>query len=706
MEKQKKKRVKRYISWVCLVALVAALAVMPLIAGGSEESDGPEASILSGTAALGDIDTVLVGGGTLVGETAEALTVPASVKLTELLVSNGDAVSEGDAIARVDRVSVMTAITEVQDTLDYLSEAIDEASEDTGTTTVTAQAGGTVKILYAQKGDKVQDVMLEHGALAVLSLDGLMAVQVERGTDLAAGDLVYVTFGDGTEVEGRVESNVQNVLTVTINDEGYAVGETVKVTDEDGGRIGSGQLYIHSQWNATAYSGTVSAVNVSENKTVSAGTTLMKLTDTGNTAAYHQLTAQRREYETMMLELFQMYQSQTLTAPCDGVVTGLDENGTYMLSAEGQWTLTLLANAPNGDDETSYVNFAGQVTAVGIDGLVLKMNPQPLDITDYKDLSAVPLDTALMTEDVIYSAAAPVYELADGEWTQIEMADIAAGDILLFAGDEAGNFVWVVRAVKAAVTPEEPEATEPTEPESPTEPENPAEPTTPDDSTEPTNPSDSSQSGGQSGGSHQSGGSMSGFGSAAQEEEYELYSLDTVTVASVTPQTEMTLEITIDELDISKLHVGQSASISVGAISGQSFDAVITAIGATGTNEGGSSKFTVELTVPRSAQMLNGMNATAVITLATASNVVTIPTAALCDSGAETVVYTTYDEESGTLGGAVTVTTGVSDGENVQILTGLSEGDTYYYAYYDTLEISNAISSSGGFSFSFGGRSR
>ena len=35
------------------------------------------------------------------------------------------------------------------------------------------------------------------------------------------------------------------------------------------------------------------------------------------------------------------------------------------------------------------------------------------------------------------------------------------------------------------------------------------------------------------------------------------------------------------------------------------------------------------------------------------------------------------------------MTVGMSDGENVQILSGLKEGDTFYYAYYDTLVISN-----------------
>ena len=56
---------------------------------------------------------------------------------------------------------------------------------------------------------------------------------------------------------------------------------------------------------------------------------------------------------------------------------------------------------------------------------------------------------------------------------------------------------------------------------------------------------------------------------------------------------------------------------------------------------------------------------------------------------------------SGTLTDPVVVTLGVSDDENVQILSGLEDGATYYYAYYDTLFISNIPSMGGG---SFFGR--
>lgn len=715
MEKQQKKQAKKYISWGLIVVLVALLTIMPLMAAGGEEADGPQASILSGTVERTDIAAQLIGGGTLTSEEAVEITIPAAVKLTGYLVGNGDSVEEGQGIATVDRVTVMTAITQVQETLEHLAEEIEAVSDEEASGTVVAQAGGTVKILYAEEGESVQDVMLRDGALAVLSLDGLMAVQVERYTALSAGDTVCVTFSDGTEAEGKVESNLDGILTVTIEDDGYAVGEAVKVTTGDGARIGSGELYIHSQWNAVAYCGTISDIRVREGDTVAAGTTLISLADTGSTAEYFRLSDQHREYEALMLELFRMYQTETITAPCGGIVTGVDEAGPYMLAADSAgWKLTFLTNSPNGDDETTYTNFIGQVSAVGIDGLVLRMNPQRLNITDYKDLSGIPTDTALMTEDVIYSAQAPVYELIGGEWMQIDASAIAAGDVLLFAGDANGSFVWVVRVARGAA---EPDASDPTEPTAPSEPETPADPTQPSDQEEPTEPADpaaptdpatpsepeTSDGSTQPGTSlPQGGGSFSGFsgGPVQEEPEFELYALETVTVASVTSQKEMTVEITVDELDISRIAVGQSAALTVDALSGETFAATVTRIANTGVSDGGNSKFTVELTLEKRGDMLPGMSASVVITLDTVTDRVSVPVAALIENGTETLLYTSYDEETGEFGDPVTVKVGVSDGENAEILSGINEGATYYYPYYDTLVISDTPTRGG---FPFGG---
>ena len=203
MDKAKKKRIKKYTSWIAMALVVALLAAMPLMARAEVEEDGPVASILSGTVEKGSVSTTLHGGGTLSANDAQDVKLPNHVKITEFLVKNGDVVEEGTPVAVVDKVSVMTAIMEVKETLEYLQEEIGSVRNETVSSTVSATAGGRVKEVYAQVGDSVQDVMLEHGALAVLSLDGLMAVRIQRGMDIATGDTVCVTLADGLEAAAR-----------------------------------------------------------------------------------------------------------------------------------------------------------------------------------------------------------------------------------------------------------------------------------------------------------------------------------------------------------------------------------------------------------------------------------------------------------------------------------------------------------------------
>ena len=193
-------------------------------------------------------------------------------------------------------------------------------------------------------------------------------------------------------------------------------------------------------------------------------------------------------------------------------------------------------------------------------------------------------------------------------------------------------------------------------------------------------------SGGMGGG--MPGGGMSGgmmSGTMVQEED-PYYSREKLTIASVTSQEHMTVEITVDELDISKVYMGQSATVTMDALAGESFTATVTKIANSGENDGGNSKFTVELTLEKSGDMLPGMTASARIVLDTAENVLCIPAAALSEENGKLVVYTSYDSENGVLGTPVEITIGAADADNVQILSALEEGTAFYYAYYDTLE--------------------
>ncbi len=108
-------------------------------------------------------------------------------------------------------------------------------------------------------------------------------------------------------------------------------------------------------------------------------------------------------------------------------------------------------------------------------------------------------------------------------------------------------------------------------------------------------------------------------------------------------------------------------------------------IDTTGTNDGGSTKYTVTMELPRTEQMLGGMNASVRIEVSRMEAVLTVPAEAIYEDGTRTYVYTALDEKTGEPASPVEVTTGASDGAVIEILSGLTEGDTVYYSYAESI---------------------
>ena len=140
----------------------------------------------------------------------------------------------------------------------------------------------------------------------------------------------------------------------------------------------------------------------------------------------------------------------------------------------------------------------------------------------------------------------------------------------------------------------------------------------------------------------------------------------------------MVLAVSVDELDINSVELGQEATVELDAIEDETFTGEVTAIGDTASASGGVAKYTVSLTIPKDDRMKQGMNASATITIDSRENVVTIPVNALQEEGSKVFVYTEQDDD-GNLSGEKEVTTGLSNGTTVEITDGLEEGDTVYY---------------------------
>lgn len=307
--KKKRKRKVLYTVLIVIAVIVAALVLLVLSLRHKVEQQfaSAAAEVQSYTVQTGTISTLVSGSGILTQEDLEQLTVPAGVEITDVLVESGDTVKQGDMLATVDMATVMTALSDAQEQLDELDSDIADAKGDTVSSYIRSGVSGRVKILYAEPDMDVSACMAENGALAVLSLDGYMAVDLETSS-VTTGDAVQVTLSDGTEVTGRVETCLNGAAVVTVEDEGYAMGETATVTAQDGSQVGSGELYIHNAWKATAYTGMVSTVWAKEESTVSSGASLFSLTGTEYTAQLDSLASQHREYEQQLQELSRMYQ--------------------------------------------------------------------------------------------------------------------------------------------------------------------------------------------------------------------------------------------------------------------------------------------------------------------------------------------------------------------------------------------------------------
>ena len=147
----------------------------------------------------------------------------------------------------------------------------------------------------------------------------------------------------------------------------------------------------------------------------------------------------------------------------------------------------------------------------------------------------------------------------------------------------------------------------------------------------------------------------------------------------------MLITVPVDELDVLSLSLGQQADLYLDALPATSFTATVTKIDPEGENSGGNTKYFVTLALDRTAQLYPGMNGTVCFPRAQRRKVPAVPLAALAEEGSRTLVYTAYDPETDQLLSPVEVQTGLSDGTDVEILSGLSVGDAYCYRYADAI---------------------
>lgn len=817
----------------------------------------------SAEAKKGNLSKTIVGTGNLELAEAEDQDAPSGLEISEVMVESGDEVKEGDVLAVVDESSILEAMEQVQDEISQLDESIQEYQDSDEENVIESSVSGRVKKINVSAGSDLSDIMVSDGALMVLSLDGKMAVSLSGVSGVSAGDSVTVTLSFGTQVTGTVDSASGEDCVVTLTDNGTTYGDTVIVTDSSGQELGSGELTIHEPLEITGTSGTVSAVNVSENASVSEGTTLLTLEGSANETQYQELLAKREARTATLKKLIQLKADPEIKAEISGTVQSVNVSAgssTTTDSSSGSFsgssssgssgsgkTVSQMSYVVSGSDTTagnavqlislgsttsiaaieanvnaSVVRCSDTGAAVSSDSVtnIADSNLNSQETGETEEIISLQTDTeqqaeavALASSDTDFSSdvggegdssgentsetsttlqfaiategtstasslviAAPVtgqtpvtsVSAIDGSYTgtvawnpgddSFQEKTVYQAVVTLTAGDgyvfQAGSVSGITLGTVSGICVSQDGKSmsfQITFPETAAETEDIKKDDSGDgktsDSTDngknaddnkdndadqitdraagqtgnnsgqngtgstSSNGKDSSDNGTNStsetnGNSTQSGNDQSGNGAgtsannisgsssgASQTEDTQEtdssastsgtelstseYSTD-VALFTISPDDTMTLEVSVDELDINSVEIGQEAAVTFDAIEDKEFTGEVTEIGNTASVNGGVAKYTVSVSVPKDEEMKQGMNASATITIENRENVITIPVNALQEKGNKVFVYTEKDE-NGNLSGETEVTTGLSDGTTVEITEGLSEGDTVYY---------------------------
>lgn len=153
------------------------------------------------------------------------------------------------------------------------------------------------------------------------------------------------------------------------------------------------------------------------------------------------------------------------------------------------------------------------------------------------------------------------------------------------------------------------------------------------------------------------------------------------TMAVIYDLSEVTFEMSVDELDVRSVKVGQKVEVTADAIEGKTFTGTVTNISLESSQSNGVTNYPVTVTLDEVGDLLPGMNVDGRIILDEAEDTLMIPVDALMRGNRVYVKDDTVTQAQGSVPAgfrAVEVETGLVNDAFVQIVSGLSEGDTVY----------------------------
>lgn len=152
---------------------------------------------------------------------------------------------------------------------------------------------------------------------------------------------------------------------------------------------------------------------------------------------------------------------------------------------------------------------------------------------------------------------------------------------------------------------------------------------------------------------------------------------DGTTIATVADMGDLIFRGNVDETEVGRIHEGTPVKITLGALQDMKFDAILEYISPKSVENNGANQFEIKaaITVPDSITIRSGYSANAEIELQRANNALTVPESAIEFSGDSTFVYILTDSVPTQKFTRRQVKTGISDGVNIEIKSGLNANE-------------------------------
>ena len=152
---------------------------------------------------------------------------------------------------------------------------------------------------------------------------------------------------------------------------------------------------------------------------------------------------------------------------------------------------------------------------------------------------------------------------------------------------------------------------------------------------------------------------------------------DGTTIATVANMNDLIFRGNIDETEVGRLVEGMPMKITIGALQDLSFEANLEYVSPKAVESNGANQFEVKAAVHviKGGKIRSGYSANAEIVLAKATKVLSIPESAIEFSGDSTFVYIVKGEGEKKTYDRRAVTTGLSDGVNIEIKKGITAKD-------------------------------